>query len=430
MAQNEILFERAQKTIPGGVNSPVRAFRQVGGTPRFIQKALGPYFWDADGKKYIDLIMSWGPMIAGHAHPEVVEAVQKAAATGFSYGAPTLGEIELAERICELVPSIEQLRMVSSGTEATMSALRLARGFTGRDLIIKFEGCYHGHADSLLVKAGSGLLTFADSTQNAPSSSGVPQDVVKHTLVLPYNDSPALQEAFRRHGDAIAAVILEPIAGNMNLIRPAAEFLTAVRNLTQQYGSVLIYDEVMTGFRVALGGAQSLQGITPDLTCLGKVMGGGMPMAAFGGKKDIMAKLAPLGNVYQAGTLSGNPVAVAAGLKTLEIISRAGFFDCLSTQTTKLMTGIKAVAQKHTIPLAVDSVGGMFGIYFASEVPTSYTAVTQTNLDQFKQFFHGMLNAGVYLAPSAYEAGFTSIAHDNAVIDEIVVATDKAMQTL
>jgi glutamate-1-semialdehyde 2,1-aminomutase len=430
MAQNEILFERAQKTIPGGVNSPVRAFRQVGGTPRFIQKALGPYFWDADGKKYIDLIMSWGPMIAGHAHPEVVEAVQKAAATGFSYGAPTLGEIELAERICELVPSIEQLRMVSSGTEATMSALRLARGFTGRDLIIKFEGCYHGHADSLLVKAGSGLLTFADSTQNAPSSSGVPQDVVKHTLVLPYNDSPALQEAFRRHGDAIAAVILEPIAGNMNLIRPAAEFLTAVRNLTQQYGSVLIYDEVMTGFRVALGGAQSLQGITPDLTCLGKVMGGGMPMAAFGGKKDIMVKLAPLGNVYQAGTLSGNPVAVAAGLKTLEIISRAGFFDCLSTQTTKLMTGIKAVAQKHTIPLAVDSVGGMFGIYFASEVPTSYTAVTQTNLDQFKQFFHGMLNAGVYLAPSAYEAGFTSIAHDNAVIDEIVVATDKAMQTL
>lgn len=430
MAQNEILFERAQKTIPGGVNSPVRAFRQVGGTPRFIQKALGPYFWDADGKKYIDLIMSWGPMIAGHAHPEVVEAVQKAAATGFSYGAPTLGEIELAERICELVPSIEQLRMVSSGTEATMSALRLARGFTGRDLIIKFEGCYHGHADSLLVKAGSGLLTFADSTQNAPSSSGVPQDVVKHTLVLPYNDSPALQEAFRRHGDAIAAVILEPIAGNMNLIRPAAEFLTAVRNLTQQYGSVLIYDEVMTGFRVALGGAQSLQGITPDLTCLGKVMGGGMPMAAFGGKKDIMAKLAPLGNVYQAGTLSGNPVAVAAGLKTLEIISRAGFFDCLSTQTTKLMTGIKAVAQKHAIPLAVDSVGGMFGIYFASEVPTSYTAVTQTNLDQFKQFFHGMLNAGVYLAPSAYEAGFTSIAHDNAVIDEIVVATDKAMQTL
>ena len=285
MNQNEILFERAQKTIPGGVNSPVRAFRQVGGTPRFIQKALGPYFWDADGKKYIDLIMSWGPMIVGHGHPEVVEAVQKAAATGFSYGAPTAGEVDLAERICELVPSVEQVRMVSSGTEATMSALRLARGYTQRDLIVKFEGCYHGHADSLLVKAGSGLLTFADSTKNAPSSSGVPQDLVKHTLVLPYNDCAALEEAFRLNGAEIAAVILEPIAGNMNLIRPSAEFLTAVRNLTQQYGSVLIYDEVMTGFRVALGGAQSLQEITPDLTCLGKVMGGGMPMAAFGGKK-------------------------------------------------------------------------------------------------------------------------------------------------
>ena len=295
MNQNEILFERAQKTIPGGVNSPVRAFRQVGGTPRFIQKALGPYFWDAAGKKYIDLIMSWGPMIVGHGHPEVVEAVQKAAATGFSYGAPTAGEVDLAERICELVPSVEQVRMVSSGTEATMSALRLARGYTQRDLIVKFEGCYHGHADSLLVKAGSGLLTFADSTKNAPSSSGVPQDVVKHTLVLPYNDCAALEEAFRLNGAEIAAVILEPIAGNMNLIRPSAEFLAAMRNLTQQYGSVLIYDEVMTGFRVALGGAQSLQGITPDLTCLGKVMGGGMPMAAFGGKKDIMAKLAPLG---------------------------------------------------------------------------------------------------------------------------------------
>ena len=430
MNQNEILFERAQKTIPGGVNSPVRAFRQVGGTPRFIQKALGPYFWDADGKKYIDLIMSWGPMIVGHGHPEVVEAVQKAAATGFSYGAPTAGEVDLAERICELVPSVEQVRMVSSGTEATMSALRLARGYTQRDLIVKFEGCYHGHADSLLVKAGSGLLTFADSTKNAPSSSGVPQDVVKHTLVLPYNDCAALEEAFRLNGAEIAAVILEPIAGNMNLIRPSAEFLAAVRNLTQQYGSVLIYDEVMTGFRVALGGAQSLQGIIPDLTCLGKVMGGGMPMAAFGGKKDIMAKLAPLGNVYQAGTLSGNPVAVAAGLKTLEIISRTGFFDCLGTQTTKLMTGIQAVAKKHGVPLSVDSVGGMFGIYFAPELPSSYAAVTQSNIEQFKQFFHAMLNEGVYLAPSAYEAGFTSIAHDNAIIDEIVAASDKAMQTL
>ena len=282
--QNEVLFERAQKTIPGGVNSPVRAFRQVGGTPRFVTKAQGPYFWDANGQRYIDLIMSWGPMIAGHANPEVVAAVQKAAETSFSYGAPTEGEIELAERICALMSSVEQVRMVSSGTEATMSALRLARGYTGRDLIIKFEGCYHGHADSLLVKAGSGLLTFADSTQNAPSSGGVPQDLVKHTLVLPYNDIAAIEEVFKKQGDQIAAVIIEPIAGNMNLIQPSKEFLSAIRSLTSKHGSVLIYDEVMTGFRVALGGAQSLQGITPDLTCLGKVMGGGMPMAAFGGK--------------------------------------------------------------------------------------------------------------------------------------------------
>ena len=289
MDQNDVLFERAQKTIPGGVNSPVRAFRQVGGTPRFVTKAKGPYFWDAENKRYIDLIMSWGPMIVGHANPEVVEAVQKAAETSFSYGAPTEGEIELAERICALMPSVEQVRMVSSGTEATMSALRLARGFTGRDLIIKFEGCYHGHADSLLVKAGSGLLTFADSTQNAPSSGGVPQDLVKHTLVLPYNDVEAIAAVFKKQGDQIAAVIIEPIAGNMNLIQPSKEFLSTIRNLTSQYGSVLIYDEVMTGFRVALGGAQSLQGIVPDLTCLGKVMGGGMPMAAFGGKKAIMS---------------------------------------------------------------------------------------------------------------------------------------------
>jgi len=308
------------------VNSPVRAFRQVGGTPRFITRALGPYFWDADGKRYVDLIMSWGPMIVGHANPEVVEAVQRAATQSFSYGAPTAGEIDLAERICESMPAIEQIRLVSSGTEATMSALRLARGYTNRDLIIKFEGCYHGHADSLLVKAGSGLLTFADSTKNAPSSGGVPQDLVKHTLVLPYNDVGALEEAFMRHGDHVAALILEPIVGNMNLIRATPEFVKSVRTLTQQYGAVLIYDEVMTGFRVALGGTQSLHGIQPDLTCLGKVMGGGMPMAAFGGKREIMAKLAPLGNVYQAGTLSGNPVAVAAGAKTLEIISRPGFF--------------------------------------------------------------------------------------------------------
>ena len=430
MNQNEVLFERAQKTIPGGVNSPVRAFRQVGGTPRFVTKAQGPYFWDAENKRYIDLIMSWGPMIVGHAHPEVVEAVQRAAQTSFSYGAPTEGEIELAERICALVPSIEQVRMVSSGTEATMSALRLARGYTGRDLIIKFEGCYHGHADSLLVKAGSGLLTFADSTQNAPSSGGVPQDLVKHTLVLPYNDVAAIEAVFKKQGDQIAAVILEPIAGNMNLIQPSKAFLSAVRNLCSQHGSVLIYDEVMTGFRVALGGAQSLQGITPDLTCLGKVMGGGMPIAAFGGKKEIMSKLAPLGSVYQAGTLSGNPIAVAAGLKTLDIIARDGFFERLGAQTQKLMAGLKESADKASIPFAVDSVGGMFGFYFSKDVPTSYEAVTKTNIEAFKKFFHLMLDQGVYLAPSAYEAGFTSLAHDDDVIAQIIAAADNSFQNL
>ena len=430
MGQNEVLFERAQKVIPGGVNSPVRAFRQVGGVPRFVSKASGPYFWDADNKRYIDLIMSWGPMIAGHANPEIVEAVQKAATTSFSFGAPTEGEIELAERICSLMPSIEQIRMVSSGTEATMSALRLARGYTGRDLIVKFEGCYHGHADSLLVKAGSGLLTFADSTQNAPSSSGVPQDVVKHTLVLPYNDTAALETVFQKRGDQIAALILEPIAGNMNLIKAKPEFLAAARNLTSQHGAVLIYDEVMTGFRVALGGAQSLQGITPDLTCLGKVMGGGMPMAAFGGKKEIMSKLAPLGAVYQAGTLSGNPVAVAAGLKTLEIVAREGFYECLAGQTQKLMSGLKMAADQANIPFAVDSVGGMFGFYFTSAVPSSFAEVTQSNIEAFKQFFHAMLDEGVYLAPSAYEAGFTSITHDNAVVEEIIKAAQKSFQKI
>ena len=428
--KNEVLFERAQKTIPGGVNSPVRAFRQVGGTPRFITKAKGPYFWDAENKRYIDLIMSWGPMIVGHANPEVVEAVQRAAETSFSYGAPTEGEIELAERICAIMPSVEQVRMVSSGTEATMSALRLARGYTGRDLIIKFEGCYHGHADSLLVKAGSGLLTFADSTQNAPSSGGVPQDLVKHTLVLPYNDVAAIEEVFKKQGDQIAAVIIEPIAGNMNLIKPSTQFLSVIRNLTSKHGSVLIYDEVMTGFRVALGGAQSLQGITPDLTCLGKVMGGGMPMAAFGGKKEIMSKLAPLGSVYQAGTLSGNPVAVAAGLKTLEIISRAGFYECLTGQTEKLMTGLKQAADKANISFAVDSVGGMFGFYFTSQIPTSYEAVTQSDIEAFKKFFHLMLDEGVYLAPSAYEAGFTSITHDNEVVDAIIAAAESSFKKL
>jgi len=430
MSKNEELFLRAQKTTPGGVNSPVRAFRQVGGVPRFVTRAQGAYFWDADGKRYIDCIGSWGPMIVGHAHPEVVKAVQEAAAHSFSFGAPTEGEVVMAERICELVPSIEQIRLVSSGTEATMSALRLARGFTGRDLIVKFEGCYHGHADSLLVKAGSGMLTFADNTQNAPSSGGVPQDLVKHTLVLPYNDVEALQLAFKQHAGKIAAVIVEPIAGNMNLIQPSSEFVQAMRDLTTQDGAVLIYDEVMTGFRVALGGAQSLHGIKPDLTCLGKVMGGGMPMAAFGGRTDIMNKLAPLGNVYQAGTLSGNPLAVAAGLANLDIITRPGFYENLSNKTKKFVTGLEARAKQVGVTFSVDSVGGMFGLYFAKAVPTSYADVTASDIEAFKRFFHLMLDNGVYLAPSAYEAGFISLAHDDAVLDAMFVAAEKSFAAM
>lgn len=434
MNTNASLFARAQITTPGGVNSPVRAFRSVGGTPRFIQKAQGPYFWDVEGKRYIDCIGSWGPMIVGHANPAVVKAVTDAAQNSFSFGAPTEAEILMAEKVCELVPSIEQIRLVSSGTEATMSALRLARGYTGRDLFIKFEGCYHGHADSLLVKAGSGLLTFAeqsvDLAKNAPSSGGVPQDVVKHTLVLPYNDLEALQGAFKQFGDQIAAVIVEPIAGNMNLVQPSKEFVAAMRSLTTQYGSVLIYDEVMTGFRVALGGAQSLHGITPDLTCLGKVMGGGMPMAAFGGRKEIMSKLAPLGNVYQAGTLSGNPLAVAAGLSTLEIVSQPGFYQTLQSRIERLLAGMESHAKDAGHDFSSDCVGGMFGIYFSKKKPTSLEDVTASDVEKFKRFFHAMLDEGVYLAPSAYEAGFLSIQHDDAVIDEMLAASKKAFQKI
>ena len=430
MGKNETLFERAQLTTPGGVNSPVRAFRSVGGTPKFIEKAKGAYFWDAEGKRYIDCIGSWGPMIVGHAHPEVVKAVQLAAENSFSFGAPTEAEIMMAEKICQLVPSIEQVRLVSSGTEATMSALRLARGFTGRDLIIKFEGCYHGHADSLLVKAGSGLLTFADQTvdlaKNAPSSGGVPQDLVKHTLVLPYNDVAALENAFKQFGDQIASVIVEPIAGNMNLIQPSKEFVQAMRALTTQYGAVLIYDEVMTGFRVALGGAQSLHGIKPDLTCLGKVMGGGMPMAAFGGRKDIMQKLAPIGNVYQAGTLSGNPLAVAAGLTTLNIVSQPGFYETLVSRVQTFMTGLEKLAKASGHAFSTDCVGGMFGIYFSDKKPTSLEEVTASDIEKFKRFFHAMLDEGVYLAPSAYEAGFLSIAHDDVVVADMLVVAENA----
>ena len=430
MNTNQSLFDRAQITTPGGVNSPVRAFRSVGGTPRFIARANGPYIWDVEGKQYIDCIGSWGPMILGHAHPEVVKAVQVAAENSFSYGAPTEAEVLMAEKITQLVPSIEQVRLVSSGTEATMSALRLARGFTGRDLIIKFEGCYHGHADSLLVKAGSGLLTFADQSMdlatNAPSSGGVPQDLVKHTLVLPFNDLEALHTAFKQFGPQVAALIVEPIAGNMNLVQMTPEYIQAMRTLTQQYGTVLIYDEVMTGFRVALGGAQSLHGITPDLTCLGKVMGGGMPMAAFGGRKDIMQKLAPIGNVYQAGTLSGNPLAVAAGLTTLNLVSVPGFYDTLSAQIGSLLTGMEQLAKDAGHDFATDHVGGMFGIYFAKNKPKSLDDITKSDVEKFKRFFHAMLDEGVYLAPSAYEAGFLSIKHDAQVIEKMLAATKVA----
>jgi glutamate-1-semialdehyde 2,1-aminomutase len=425
MSRNQALFERAQLTIPGGVNSPVRAFRSVGGTPRFIERAQGPWFWDADGQRYIDYIGSWGPMIVGHVHPEVLGAVQKVLANGFSFGAPTEAEIEIAETICRLMPSIEQVRMVSSGTEATMSALRLARGFTNRSRIVKFEGCYHGHADSLLVKAGSGLLTFGN-----PTSAGVPADIAKHTTVLEYNNVDALEEAFRAFGNEIASVIVEPVAGNMNLVRATPAFLQTLRRLCSEYGAVLIFDEVMSGFRVALGGAQQLYGITPDLTCLGKVIGGGMPAAAFGGRRDIMAQLAPLGAVYQAGTLSGNPVAMAAGLKTLELIQAPGFYDTLGARTARLATGLAEAARAAQVPFAADSVGGMFGLYFAERVPARFADVTASHVPRFNAFFHRMLDAGVYFAPSAYEAGFVSSAHDDAVIDATLDAAAHAFAAL
>ncbi len=425
-SKNEALFARAQYTIPGGVNSPVRAFRAVGGVPRFIQRARGAYFWDADGQRYIDYIGSWGPMILGHGDDDVLHAVQQAMLTGFSFGAPTEAEVVMAETLCQLMPALEQVRLVSSGTEATMSALRLARGFTGRDKIIKFEGCYHGHADSLLVKAGSGLLTFSESQSSvqtaAPSSSGVPQDTIKHTLVLDYNDVAQLEQTFANYPDQIAAIIVEPIAGNMNLIRATSEFLQTMRRLCDAHGTVLIFDEVMSGFRVALGGMQALMGIRPDLTCLGKVIGGGMPMAAFGGRRDIMAHLAPLGHVYQAGTLSGNPVAVAAGLATLKKIQAPGFYERLSAQTNQLVQGIVARAKDAGVTCCMDSVGGMFGLYFSASVPNSYAAVRQCDSDAFKRFFHAMLAAGVYFAPSAFEAGFVSIQHDDAVLEETLAA--------
>ncbi|MFL6706814.1 MAG: glutamate-1-semialdehyde 2,1-aminomutase [Massilia sp.] len=424
-SQNDILFARAQETTPGGVNSPVRAFRSVGGTPRFITRAEGPYFWDADGKRYIDYIGSWGPAIVGHAHPQVVQAVQEAAARGLSFGAPTQGEVEMAEEICKLVPSIEQLRLVSSGTEATMSALRLARGATGRDKIVKFEGCYHGHADSLLVKAGSGLLTFGN-----PTSAGVPEDFVKHTLVLDYNNVAQLEDAFATMGDTIACVIVEPVAGNMNLIRATPAFLQAMRDLCTKHGALLIFDEVMCGFRVALGGAQELYGITPDITALGKVIGGGLPVAAFGGSAALMHNMAPLGAVYQAGTLSGNPVAVAAGMTTLKLVQQPGFYEHLTAQTRKLADGLTEAARELGVTFCADAVGGMFGIYFSATVPTSYAEMMASDRAQFNAFFHGMLEEGVYFAPAAFEAGFVSAQHDDAVITETVEAARRVFARL
>ncbi len=421
MSNNETLFARAQKSTPGGVNSPVRAFRSVGGTPRFITKAEGPYFWDADNKRYIDYIGSWGPAIVGHTHPKVVKAVQDAAAKGLSFGAPTEGEILMAEKICQLVPSIEQVRLVSSGTEAAMSALRLARGATGRDTVIKFEGCYHGHADSLLVKAGSGLLTFGN-----PTSSGVPADFAKHTMVLDYNNCEQLEEVFKSKGSTIACVIVEPVAGNMNLLPASLEFLQTMRRLCSQHGALLLFDEVMSGFRVALGGAQSIYGVVPDMTVLGKVIGGGLPVAAFGGRADLMKHLAPLGGVYQAGTLSGNPVAVAAGMATLEIIQQPGFYESLTTQTKKLTDGMSAAAKEAGIDFCANAVGGMFGLYFTSQVPTNYAEMMNCDKNRFNTFFHLMLDRGVYLAPSAFEAGFVSAQHDDAIINETLRCARKA----
>ena len=430
MTTNEALFARAQRVIPGGVNSPVRAFRAVGGTPRFIERAQGAYITDAEGKRYIDYIGSWGPMILGHGHPAVLEAVQKAAADGFSFGAPTEREVELAEAIIGLVPSVEQVRLVSSGTEAGMSALRLARGATGRNKIVKFEGCYHGHADALLVKAGSGLATFG-----FPTSAGVPEDVVKHTLVLEYNNLAQIEEVFATQGGEIACVMIEPIAGNMNFVRASVPFMTKLRELCTKHGTLLVFDEVMTGFRVALGGAQSvyaklIPGFRPDMSVFGKVIGGGMPLAAFGGSRAVMSQLAPLGPVYQAGTLSGNPVATACGLATLREIGKPGFFEALSARTRSLVAGLEGAAREAGIPFVGDSEGGMFGFFFAAELPQNYGVVMGTDKERFNRFFHAMLDRGVYLAPALYEAGFVSAAHGAADIEATLAAARESFALL
>jgi len=421
--RNKALFERARERIPAGVNSPVRAFGAVGGTPPFFERASGPHLWDADGKRYIDYVGSWGPMVLGHTHPAVVEAVQAAAAMALSYGAPTEAEIELAEVICRLVPSIEMLRLVSSGTEATMTAIRLARGFTGRSLIVKFEGCYHGHADSLLVKAGSGALTFGN-----PSSAGVPPETAAHTLVLDYNDTAQVENLFKEKGQQIACVIVEPVAGNMNLVLPGPGFLESLQKNCAAHGAVLIFDEVMTGFRVALGGAQARYAIRPDLTTLGKVIGGGLPVGAVGGRRDILQKIAPLGPVYQAGTLSGNPVAVAAGLATLKLVEEKEFQSKIEKTTQTLIHGLTDEARKAKVVFSAQSIGSMFGLYFRTAPPKSFAEVMQCDKDRFNKFFHAMLAQGVYLAPSAYEAGFVSAAHGTTEVEATCAAAREAFK--
>ena len=428
--RNIELFARASAVIPGGVNSPVRAFKAVGGTPRFISRAQGAYMWDANGQRYTDYIGSWGPMILGHGHPAVVDAVQKALSEGFSFGAPTEREVELAEEILKHMPSMDMVRLVSSGTEAAMSAIRLARGATGRSKFIKFEGCYHGHADALLVKAGSGLATFGN-----PTSSGVPPEVVQHTLVLEFNNLAQLEEAFVLHGKELACVMIEPIAGNMNFVRTATPFMRRARELCTEYGALLVLDEVMTGFRVALGGAQSvyakaIPGFAPDITVMGKVIGGGMPLAAFGAKRAIMEHMAPLGTVYQAGTLSGNPIATACGLATLREISKPGFYDALAGQTQKLVAGLTGAAQAAGVPFCGDSEGGMFGFFLFPELPQNYSKVMTTDAKRFNALFHGMLDRGVYFAPALYEAGFVSAAHTDADIAQTVAAAAEIFAAL
>ncbi len=424
--KSEALFARAQKTIPGGVNSPVRAFKAVGGTPRFITKADGAYIWDADGNRYIDYVQSWGPMVLGHNNAKIREAVIAAAQNGLSFGAPTEAEIIMAEKVNQLVPSMEMVRMVNSGTEATMSAIRLARGYTGRNKLVKFEGCYHGHADSLLVKAGSGALTLG-----VPSSPGVPADVAQHTLTVEYNNLESVEAIFKEHGDDIACIIVEPVAGNMNCIPPVPGFLEGLRKVCDDYGSVLIFDEVMTGFRVAKGGAQARYNIKPDMTCLGKVIGGGMPVGAFGGRREIIEYVSPTGPVYQAGTLSGNPVAMAAGLAALDQIDNDGMYEEIFAQTQTLADGFKAIADKHGIPMSTNVAGSMFGLFFTDiERVTNYQQAINCNQEQFKVFYHGMLNEGVYLAPASYEAGFVSSMHTAEVVAKTLEAADKVLGSL